>query len=118
GWVWGGETVVHVRGDGRGGRNQEVVLGALSAGWSEGLLLCLGTDGIDGKSDAAGALVDAHAAARARRDGLDPAAFLANNDATAFFDAVGTTLRCGPTRTNVADLCLRLASLETGGPSW
>lgn len=107
-WVWGGETTVRVVGPGRGGRNQEVALGALGVGLAEGLLLCFGTDGIDGRSDAAGALVDAHAIASARRAGLDPARFLTENDATTFFDAIGTTLRCGPTSTNVADLCIRI----------
>ena len=108
GWVWGGETTVEVTGGGVGGRNQEVALGALAAGWSRGLLLCFGTDGIDGVSDAAGALVDAPAVRAAQRLALDPHRALAANDATAFFDAVGTTLRCGPTGTNVADLILYL----------
>lgn len=107
-WVWGGETTVEVRGDGVGGRNQEVALGALAAGWKRGLLLCLGTDGIDGASDAAGALIDEAVANDVRRRGLDPTAALDANDATPFFDAVGTSLRCGPTGTNVADLCLYL----------
>lgn len=107
-WVWGGETTVEVRGDGVGGRNQEVALGAFSAGWGRGLLLCVGTDGIDGASDAAGALIDDTVVNEARRRGLDPTAALDANDATPFFDAVGSTLRCGPTGTNVADLCLYL----------
>ncbi len=107
-WVWGGETTVVVRGAGVGGRNQEVALGALAAGWPGGLLLCLGTDGIDGASDAAGALIDEAAVDEMRRRGLDPTAALDANDATPFFDALGTTLRCGPTGTNVADVCLYL----------
>lgn len=107
-WVWGGETTVIVRGAGVGGRNQEVVLGALAEGWGDGLLLSLGTDGIDGASDAAGALVDAHVVDEVARRGLDPAVALARNDATPLLDAVGATLRCGPTGTNVADLCLFL----------
>ena len=108
GWVWGGETTVALTGDGVGGRNQEVALGALAAGWSRGLLLCFGTDGIDGASDAAGALIDGAAQNEMRRRGLDPAAALAANDATPFFDAIGTTLRCGPTGTNVADVAIYL----------
>lgn len=108
GWVWGGETTVTVRGHGRGGRNQELVLGALAGGWTRGLLLAFGTDGIDGTSDAAGALVDPAAVARARALGLDPERALATNDAYSFFDALGTALVCGPTGTNVADLCLYL----------
>ncbi len=106
-FVWGGETTVTVRGAGRGGRNQELVLGAF-AGFSRGLLLAFGTDGVDGSSDAAGALIDEHAVRSARERGLDPARALADNDATAFFDALGTALRSGPTGTNVADLCLYL----------
>jgi hydroxypyruvate reductase len=108
-WVWGGETTVRVRGRGHGGRNQEVALGALAAGLREGTLVCFGSDGVDGRSDAAGALVDATAVEEARRRGLEPERFLAENDSTAFFDAVGTTLRCGPTSTNVADVALFLA---------
>lgn len=106
GWIWGGESTVTVRGPGRGGRNQELVLGALAAGWSRGLLLALGTDGVDGSSDAAGALIDPPAARAART--LDAARALEESDSHAFFDALGTQLRCGPTGTNVADLCLYL----------
>lgn len=106
GWIWGGESTVTVRGSGRGGRNQELLLGALRAGWSRGLLLALGTDGVDGSSDAAGALIDPPAVRAAR--GLDAARALEENDSHAFFDALGTQLRCGPTGTNVADLCLYL----------
>jgi len=106
GWIWGGESTVTVRGSGRGGRNQELVLGALCAGWSRGLLLALGTDGVDGSSDAAGALIDP-AAVRAA-SALDAARALEDNASHAFFDALGTQLRCGPTGTNVADLCIYL----------
>lgn len=106
GWIWGGESTVTVRGSGRGGRNQELVLGALSAGWSRGLLLALGTDGVDGSSDAAGALIDPPAVRAA--SALDAARALDDNASHTFFDALGTQLRCGPTGTNVADLCLYL----------
>ncbi|HEY8430465.1 MAG TPA: MOFRL family protein, partial [Sandaracinaceae bacterium] len=106
-WVWGGESTVVVRGAGRGGRNQELVLAALS-GWKRGLFVCFGTDGVDGSSDAAGALIDEHALRVAKERGLDPARALANNDAGTFFEALGTALRSGPTGTNVADLCFYL----------
>ncbi len=76
--------------------------------WPGGLLLALGTDGVDGSSDAAGALVDGHAFAAARRLRLDPHGALAENDAHAFFGALGTSLRTGPTDTNVVDLLLWL----------
>jgi hydroxypyruvate reductase len=112
GFVWAGETTVTVRGPGRGGRNLEVALGALAAawerGWSGGPLIALGTDGVDGTSDAAGALIDGHALATARALGLDPRRALADNDAHTFFAALGTALHTGPTGTNVADLIVRL----------
>lgn len=108
GWIWGGETTVAVRGRGRGGRNQELALGALAAGWGSGLLVATSTDGVDGASDAAGALVDEAVVAAARRRGLDPERFLRDNDSFHFFDALGANLVSGPTGTNVADLCLYL----------
>ncbi len=107
-WVWGGETTVTVRGAGRGGRSQEVILGALAAGWSSGLLLALGTDGVDGASPAAGALVDEAVVRAVERAGLDVDAALADNDSHALLDAVGATLVTGPTGTNVADLLIYL----------
>ena len=68
-------------------------------------LASVGTDGIDGPTDAAGALVDSTTAARARSAGLSAAgAFLANNDAYAFFAALGDLISTGPTDTNVGDL--------------
>jgi glycerate 2-kinase len=107
-FVWGGETVVTVRGNGRGGRNHEVALSVLAQGKLRGVFACVGTDGIDGSSDAAGALVDAHAIEEARRAGLDPQRALDTNDSHAFFERLGTQLRCGPTGTNVADVCAYL----------
>ncbi len=107
-WVWGGETTVAVRGAGEGGRNQEVVLGALASGWQTGLLLAVGTDGVDGRSPAAGALLDEAVVQRVERLGLDPEAALNDNDSYTLFERVGASLRCGPTGTNVADLCLYL----------
>ena len=104
----GGETTVVVTGDGLGGRNQEFVLGAASA-YSGGLLLSLGTDGVDGTSRAAGALLDGDVIRRARRLGLDPASTLASNDSDRYFAATLGRIETGPTGTNVADvhLCLR-----------
>ena len=104
--VWGGETTVTVRGEGKGGRNQELALAAALA--LEDLpgvvLLALGTDGSDGPTDAAGAVAGGQTAARARALGLDPRACLANNDAYPFFAALGDLLRTGPTGTIVNDL--------------
>jgi glycerate-2-kinase len=97
-----------VTGDGRGGRNQEFVLGAASV-HADGLVLSLGTDGVDGSSDAAGALLDEAVITEAARAGLDPESYLTRNDSDRFFGAAGGRLETGPTGTNVADLqlCLR-----------
>ncbi len=105
--VAGGETTVEVRGSGRGGRNQELAL-AVFAAFQGGLVATLGTDGVDGSSDAAGALVDEAAVIEAGRQGLDPTRFLADNDSHRFFARLGTQIRTGPTGTNVADLCVVL----------
>ena len=109
--VWGGETTVTVRGTGRGGRNQELALAAALAldGVPNVLLAALGTDGTDGPTDAAGAVVTGETAARARALDLDPAAYLANNDAYPLFDALDDLLRTGPTGTNVNDLLFLFA---------
>lgn len=107
GVVWGGETTVTVVGDGRGGRNEELALGALDSVGSH-LLVALGTDGVDGTSDAAGAMVDARVRQRAAELGMDPSDALARNDADAFFRAVDTRVVTGPTGTNVADVALVL----------
>ena len=109
--VWGGETTVTVRGTGRGGRNQELALAAAPAldGAPNVLLVTLATDGTDGPTDAAGAAVTGETAARARALGLDPAAYLANNDAYPFFEALDDLLRTGPTGTNVNDLLFLFA---------
>jgi len=108
----GGETTVVVRGTGTGGRNQEMALAmALEIDGREGIaFLSAGTDGNDGPTDAAGAFVDGATAATARSVGLDPAAFLENNDSYNFFRlydaATGgqSHLLTGPTGTNVMDL--------------
>jgi glycerate 2-kinase len=102
-----GETTVHVRGRGRGGRNQEFALAlALSHVLPGGLWAgaSVGTDGIDGPTDAAGAVVDPTTAARAARAGIDPRTFLDDNDAYTFFAALGDLIHTGPTGTNVGDI--------------
>jgi len=106
--VAGGETTVEVTGSGRGGRNHEFVLGPAAAGWRGGLLLSFGTDGTDGTSDAAGALIDGAVLARARTLGLDPRDHLRRNDSDAFFRRAGGRIVTGPTGTNVADVALFL----------
>jgi hydroxypyruvate reductase len=107
----GGETTVTIRGDGKGGRNQEVALAAAIAleGWSGVTLATLATDGTDGPTDAAGAVVDGGTVARARALGLSAADYLARNDSYHFFDNLGDLVRTGPTNTNVNDLVFILA---------
>ena len=109
--VAGGETTVTIRGDGLGGRNQELALAAVAplAGLSNVALLSLGTDGTDGPTDAAGALTSGKTAERAAARGLDPFAYLSNNDAYHFFESLGDLIRTGPTNTNVNDLLLVFA---------
>ena len=103
-----GETTVRVTGSGRGGRNQEVVLSAartLAALPTPAALLSGGTDGVDGPTDAAGAMADATTLARAERAGLrSPEAYLDDNDAYRFFSALGDLVITGPSDTNVGDI--------------
>jgi len=109
--VVGGETTVTLRGTGRGGRNQELALAAVAdlAGLPDLALVALATDGGDGPTDAAGAVVTGATLDRARALGLDPAAHLARNDSYPFFAALGDLLRPGPTETNVNDLAFVFA---------
>ena len=110
GVVAGGETTVRVVGKGRGGRNQETVLSAVHAiDGRDAVLLSCGTDGIDGNSDAAGAIVDGETMSRARKLGLIPEDFLNDNNSHAFFRALNDLIITGPTEANVADLLLLLA---------
>ncbi|HMN60082.1 MAG TPA: DUF4147 domain-containing protein, partial [Anaerolinea sp.] len=104
--VLGGETTVTLRGDGLGGRNQELALGAVAEmdGLADAFLVALATDGGDGPTDAAGAVVTGETLVRARAAGLDPADFLARNDAYHFFQPLADLLLPGPTQTNVNDL--------------
>ena len=113
--VSSGETTVNVTGHGKGGRNQEFALAAAELlgtglGSSPGrdpspmALASVGTDGVDGPTDAAGAMVDSTTIARAEREGLRPDRFLSDNNAYAFFSALGDLIHSGPTGTNVGDL--------------
>jgi hydroxypyruvate reductase len=109
--VLGGETTVTLRGDGRGGRNQELALAAVRemAGLSAVALVTLATDGGDGPTDAAGAVVTGATLERAQAASLDPDEFLANNDAYPFFEQLGDLLKPGATHTNVNDLAFVFA---------
>jgi len=101
-----GETTVTVRGTGKGGRNQELVLGAVLRELPAGAVLgSVGTDGADGPTDAAGAMGDDTTLSRAAAAGLgNPRYYLENNDTYAFFNALDDLIRTGPTGTNVCDL--------------
>jgi glycerate 2-kinase len=110
--ISGGEFACPVRGEGIGGRNLET---ALRLSMSPGLpnsepfvALCAGTDGTDGNSPAAGAIIDNTTIARARAIGLDPQDFLNRSDAYSFFVALGDVVATGPTGTNVRDLRILL----------
>ena len=112
--VSSGETTVTVTGRGRGGRNQELALAAASGMSRLGtaaVLASVGTDGVDGPTDAAGALVDSTTMARATSLALASAAsYLEENDAYAYFERLGDLIRTGPTGTNVGDLQVMLTA--------
>ena len=104
--IFGGETTVTLRGDGKGGRNQEMALSAVKgmSGLKNCMLVTLATDGGDGPTDAAGAVVVPETLSRGEILGMDVSDYLANNDAYHYFEALGDLLRPGPTQTNVNDL--------------
>ena len=104
--VAGGETTVTVRGNGKGGRNTELALAAALGleGVPDALLVSLATDGEDGPTDAAGAVVTGETLRRAAGLGLDAAGHLERNDAYNFFDGLDDLIRTGPSGTNVNDL--------------
>jgi len=107
--IIGGETTVSVKGEGKGGRNQEVALGAIrKMSGLKGLIATLGTDGIDGPTDAAGAMVDGESLTKALGLGLNPDVFLDGNDSYSFFEPMNDQIRTGPTGTNVNDLTVIL----------
>ena len=107
-----GETTVTVKGQGRGGRNQELALAAAEAMASSPhtmALASIGTDGVDGPTDAAGALADTTTIERARAASLgSPSGYLDSNDSYRFFAAIGDLVQTGPTGTNVGDVQILL----------
>jgi glycerate 2-kinase len=109
--IAGGETTVTVRGPGKGGRNQELALSAVNElrGLDDVLLIALATDGDDGPTDAAGAVVTGESAQRAESLGLESADHLSRNDAYSFFQALDDLIKTGPTGTNVNDLIFLFA---------
>jgi hydroxypyruvate reductase/glycerate 2-kinase len=112
--LFGGETTVTLRGTGRGGRSQEMCLTALrEIRRRKGMtFLSAGTDGIDGNSDAAGAVVDCGTYERSQKLGLDPGEYLNNNDSNTFFKKTGDLIITGPTGTNVMDITILLIKEE------
>ena len=108
--VAGGETTVTVHGKGRGGRNQELVL---SAAWSiRGkpaiLVSSIGTDGVDGPTNAAGAVADGNTVERSLRIHMDPDSYLRENNSYPFFERLNDLVLTGPTGTNVNDIFIAL----------
>ncbi len=110
----GGEPTVTLRGDGKGGRNQEFALAAAIriAGLETAVVLSGGTDGTDGPTDAAGAIACGSTVSAAMARGLSAREYLDRNDSWTFFDKAGGLIRTGPTGTNVADLQLVLVSAK------
>jgi glycerate 2-kinase len=108
--ISGGETTVTVHGHGIGGRNMELALAfAIEVDGQSGItFLSAGTDGGDGPTDAAGAIVDGFSAAKGRAVGIDPRKCLQNNDSYSYFKKTEDLLITGPTGTNVMDLQIAL----------
>jgi len=108
--IAGGETVVHLRGNGKGGRNQELALAAAEEmdGLEDVCLFSLGSDGTDGPTDAAGGIVTGEFAGACRRRGLSIAAALQNNDAYPLLEQMDALIMTGPTGTNVNDVAVLL----------
>lgn len=108
--ILGGETIVRLKGKGKGGRNQEIALAAAMGikGLKDTVLLSIGSDGTDGPTDAAGGLVDGQTAENLKGLGLDPEDILAENDSYNGLNACGSLVITGPTGTNVNDLTVLL----------
>ncbi len=114
--IWAGETTVTLPAHpGRGGRNQHLALAAAIAieGHAGITVLAAGTDGTDGPTEDAGAIVDGETVTRGQIGGLDPAECLAGADAGRFLEAAGDLLYTGPTGTNVGDLVIALVTRTT-----
>ncbi len=109
--VAGGETTVTMKGDGKGGRNTELALAAVTelADFPGVMLVTLATDGEDGPTDAAGAVVTGETCRRARSLGMNPLEYLNRNDSYSFFEALRDLLKPGSTGTNVNDLAFLFA---------
>ena len=109
--IFGGETTVHIKGKGLGGRNQELALAAVRpmSAMKNSALVTLATDGEDGPTDAAGAFVSDATLGKGLALGLKPEDFLEHNDAYHYFEALDDLLKIGPSGTNVNDLTFLFA---------
>jgi len=107
--LFGGEPTVQIKGKGKGGRNQELALAlSMTDILSPYLFASCGSDGTDGPTDAAGAVVTDQTMIEAGSKNLNPMEYLRDNDAYNFFDPIGGLIKTGPTRTNVMDLIFTL----------
>ena len=108
--IAGGETTVTVRGEGKGGRNQEMVLSAALhiSGLADTIFLSGGTDGTDGPTDAAGGIVDGETSALGKENNIEIRDYLDRNDSYTYLKTVGGLLVTGPTGTNVMDIQILL----------
>ena len=109
-FIAAGETVVHLKGNGRGGRNQELALSAAAgiSGLQDTCIFSFGSDGTDGPTDAAGGMVDGETAAKLKEAGFSIYASLENNDSYPALQAVQSLIVTGPTGTNVNDVAVLL----------
>ena len=106
--IAGGETTVAIKGDGRGGRNQEMALAAaIELESTEGItFVSFGTDGNDGPTDAAGGIADSHSLVKAVKHGMDASDYLSRNDSYTFLSKLDDLIVTGPTGSNVMDIQL------------
>lgn len=113
-FICGGETVVTVKGKGKGGRNQELALASIFKikGVKGGIVAAMGTDGIDGMSDAAGAIATWNTYDKAVKLEMNPVEYLENNDSGTFFEKLKDAIITGPTGTNLNDVYLALLVRE------
>jgi glycerate-2-kinase len=104
-FISSGETTVTIKGNGRGGRNQELVLSSVEELANKNVVFSsFATDGVDGMSDAAGAIADTYTLARAHKKNLNPNKFLEENNSYEFFKNLNDLILTGPTGTNVMDI--------------
>ncbi len=114
-FIIGGETVVHLKGDGLGGRNQEIALAAsaIIAGKRNIAIFSVGSDGTDGPTDAAGGYVDGESYIKMTRKGHSPLRVLDDNDSYNALSSIGGLIKTGPTGTNVNDIAVALIGVQT-----